>query len=177
MSQQSRQALLAEMVRQSRVLFVRYLRGFDDSNHTRQAPSLPNHVAWTLGHLAITLHRTAEKFDGLPLPASDFVTGDGRSSDANRYDTESICFGSKPVADPNLYPTFSRCAAIFDAAVDRLAGAIESADDAKLDSMAKWTNTEVPLYTMAGRMVFHNGTHAGQIADLRRALGIGSIFK
>jgi hypothetical protein len=24
--------------------------------------------------------------------------------------------------------------------------------------------------------VFHNGTHCGQLADLRRALGMGSIF-
>jgi hypothetical protein len=32
------------------------------------------------------------------------------------------------------------------------------------------------MYTLASRMVFHNGTHCGQVADLRRALGIGSIF-
>lgn len=175
-SSHTRQALLAEMVRQSRDLLHRYLRGFDDSNHTRQAPELPNHLAWTLGHLAINLHRTAERFDGLPLPATDFLTGDGRAGDANRFDTESVSFGSKPIDDSRMYPTWPRCVAIFDAAVERLVRAIENADDAKLDSKTKWSNSEVPLYTMAGRMVFHNGTHTGQIADLRRALGLGSIF-
>jgi hypothetical protein len=64
------------MVVQSRDLLKRYLRGFDDSNSTLQAPGLPNHLAWTLGHLAINLHRTAERFDKQPLPASDFITAD-----------------------------------------------------------------------------------------------------
>jgi hypothetical protein len=32
------------------------------------------------------------------------------------------------------------------------------------------------MSNLAVRMVFHTGTHAGQLADLRRALGLGSIF-
>jgi hypothetical protein len=172
----TRQALLAEMVQQSRDLLHRYLRGFDDSNHTRQAPTLPNHLAWTLGHLALTLHRTAERFDGQPLPPTDFLTGDGHGGDGNPFDSESVSFGSKPVDDPKIYPSWHRCVAIFDAAVDRLVGAISAADDAKLDTKTKWGNGEALLYTLPGRMVFHNGTHSGQIADLRRALGMGSIF-
>ena len=122
------------------------------------------------------MHRAAERFDERELPASDFVTGNGRNGDANRFDTESVSFGSQPINDPAIYPTWSRCLAIFDAAVDRLARAIEQADDAKLDSMSKWGPIEAPLYTLASRMVFHNGTHCGQVTDLRRALGIGSIF-
>ncbi|MBC8105069.1 MAG: DinB family protein [Anaerolineae bacterium] len=172
----TRQTLLAEMVRQSRDLLHRYLRGFDHCNHTHQARSLPNHLAWTLGHLAITMHRTAERIDGQPLPATDFLTGDGRSGDANHFDTESVSFGSKPIADSRMYPLWPRCVAICDAAVERLVRAIETADDAKLDLKTKWGNTEVPLYTLAGRMVFHNSTHTGQIADLRRALGMGTIL-
>jgi hypothetical protein len=172
----TRQELLAEMVMQSRDLLKRYLRGFDDSNCVKQAPGLPNHVAWTLGHLAINLHRTAERFDNLPIPAGDFVTRDGRGGDREHFDTESVSFGSKPLNDPALYPTFPRCIAIFDAAIDRMANALRGASDAQLDSLTQWGKMEVPLYTMAGRMVFHNGTHTGQIADLRRALGMGSVL-
>ena len=109
------------MVRQSRDLLVRYFRGFDDSNRTRQAANLPNHIAWTLGHLAITMHRTAERIDGQELPTSEFLTADGRGGDANRFDTEAVSFGSTPIDDPAIYPTWSRCLAIFDAAINRLA--------------------------------------------------------
>ena len=172
----TRQDLLAEMLVQSRDLLKRYLKGFDDSNSTRQAPGLPNHLAWTLGHLALNLHRTAERFDKQVIPSGDFLTRDGRGGDRDRFDTESVSFGSTPVDDPELYPSWSRCVAIFDAAIDRMANALSNAQDAQLDSLTRWGKLEVPLYTMASRMVFHNGTHTGQIADLRRALGMGSIF-
>jgi hypothetical protein len=168
--------LLSSAVAQSRDLFKRYLRGFGDHNHLSQAPALPNHVAWTLGHLAITLHRSAERFDGGPLPTSDFVKGGGASGDADHYDTEAVSFGSKPSPDREHYPSFARCVAIFDAAIDRMVAALLSADDAKLASKTKWGQGETTLRDMGARMVFHNGTHAGQLADLRRALGMGSIF-
>ena len=176
MSQLTRQHALAEAILHSRDLFKRYLKGFNDSNRTKQAPNLPNHVAWTLGHLAMTLHRCAQKFDGDELPPGDFVTGDGTAGNCDSFDTESVCFGSRPVDDPRLYPTLERCVTIYDSAIERLARVLRESEDGKLDSMSKWTNTEVPLYSFASRMVFHNGTHCGQLADLRRALNMGSIF-
>ena len=63
---------LAENVLQSRDLLKRYLAGFDDTNLTAQPGGpggLPNHVAWTLGHLAITMSRVIEKIDGTPPDA------------------------------------------------------------------------------------------------------------
>src|SRR5262245_41375285 len=172
----TRQQVLSDCVRDSRVLLVRYLKAFDDTNHTKQAPNLPNHIAWTLGHLALTMSRTAEKLGGAPVLESDFIKGDGRAGNAERFDTESISFGSKPVADPKLYPKYARCVAIFDSAVDRLATAVLSADDTKLESLTKWGQGEVKLWSLLPRMVFHNGCHTGQIADLRRALGMGTIL-
>ena len=59
---------LAEGVVTSRTLVARYFPGFTDSNHTKQAPGLPNHFAWQMGHLALTMYRIAEKFDGRGLP-------------------------------------------------------------------------------------------------------------
>ena len=175
----TRQEMLAQSVETSRVLLARYFKGFDDSNLVKQAPGLPNHFAWTLGHLAMIIHRTAERFEGLapgPLPEADFVTGDGRAGDDRRYDTEAVAFASTPVAAPKLYPNCKRCIEIFDNSVARLARAIRSTDDARLDSVIKWFTGEVTLWQLATRMVFHNGTHCGQLADLRRVLGLGSIF-
>ena len=168
-------SLLADAIRHSRELLLRYATGFDDSNYVRQAPSLPNHFAWTLGHLSLTLHRIAEKIDAAPLPASDFATGDTRR-DPRQFDTESVCFGSTPAADASKYPTCDRCLEIFNRAVDRCAAAFESAGEAQLLATVPWGSAQVPVWLMAIRMVFHNGTHCGQLADLRRALGLGSIF-
>src|SRR5262245_44763569 len=114
----TRQQVLADCIRETRPLLARYLKGFDDTNHTKQAPGLPNHLAWTLGHLALTMQRTAEKLDRKPLPESDFIKGDGKSGTSERFDTESISFSSKPVDDPKLYPKYARCVAIFNAAID-----------------------------------------------------------
>ncbi|HEY7088371.1 MAG TPA: DinB family protein [Tepidisphaeraceae bacterium] len=172
----TRQQVLADCIRETRPLLARYLKGFDDTNHTKQAPGLPNHLAWTLGHLALTMQRTAERLDGIAPPESDFIKGDGKSGTPDRFDTESICFGSKPIDDPRLYPKFTRCVAIFNVAVDRIADATLKASDKTLDAKSKWGRIEVQNWTLIPRMVFHNGNHNGQIADLRRALGMGSIF-
>jgi len=174
----TRQQALAEAVLDSRTLIARYFKGFDDSNHTTQAADLPNHFAWTLGHLALTLHRTAEKFEPSPqaLPDADFVTGDGSGGSADTFDTESVCFGSAPTIDASRYPRAARCIEIFSAAIERCAAAIRSCSDEQLEARIAWGKAEVPLWTLAGRMVFHVGTHCGQLADLRRALRMGSIF-
>lgn len=171
----NRGEMLSRGVLESRVLFARYLNGFDDSNHTSQAPGLPNHLAWTLGHCALTMHRAAEKLDGRDLPTAQFIAG-ADSGDPNRFGTESVSFGSRPLADPARYPGLSRCVAIFDSACDRLAAAARMASDVTLDRRTKWGTGEVSLESLVFRMVFHNGTHCGQVTDLRRALGIGSIF-
>lgn len=172
----SRQRYFAEAVRESQVLLARYLVGFDDSNHTRQAPGLPNHVAWTLGHLALVLYRHAEKLDGQPIPEAEFVKGGGRAGNAKQFDIDAVSFGSAPSTDASLYPAFARCVEIFNAAIERFASAFHNATDAKLDSPTAWGAIEIAHWKLATRAIFHNGTHTGQIADLRRALGMGSAL-
>ena len=171
----TRAQTIADSVLMSRDLLKRYLAGFDDTNYTRQVADLPNHVAWTLGHLSHTMHRVAEKLDASPIPEADFFTGGGRS-DSRRYDTESVCFGSKPVPDAAAYPNLARCTEIFDHAIERLSAAARAADNAALDRKMPWGSMEIPVWAAAARMVFHNGMHTGQIADLRRALRLKSIF-
>lgn len=175
----NRRDTIAEAVLNSRDLVNRYLVGFTENNHTAAAAHLPNHVAWSLGHMAQTMHRVAEKLDGRPLPVEDFHgPTPGKSPRAGGYyDPESVCYGSTPMPDQDRYPMYSRCLEIFGAAVDRLAAAVRSVDDSRLDHKTKWGQGETTLGVLAARMVFHNGVHTGQIADLRRALGLGSIFK
>ena len=169
----TQQQLSAESVRQSKEWLTRYLKGFDDTNYTKQAPGLPNHVAWTLGHLALTMNRIAERLGGPGVPESDFAKG-ARGGD--RFDPDEVGFGSKPVADPSQYPAMARCVAVFDAATERLATTVANASDARLDAPTKFGKTDVSAWTAATLMAFHNGVHCGQIVDLRRALGLGGIL-
>jgi hypothetical protein len=171
------QDLLAESILSSRDLLDRFLDGFEDENRTKQADNLPGHVAWILGHCALTMHRAAEDGDGRPLPERDFVTGDGHAGDADRFDTESICFDSTPVDDPDRYPSMARCRAIFEAACERLASAVRDASDEALEKTVPWVSGEIPFLLLVLRIAFHNGVHAGQIIDLRRALGLDRVIK
>lgn len=168
------QDLIADAIVQSRVLLTRYLAGFDDATLTRQAPGLPNHFAWTLGHLAFTMHRVAERIDGQDVPKADFVEPGARAPD--RYWRESVAYGSMPTAAAVDYPNAERCRAIFEAACDRLVGCYRECSDAKLEELTSWGGGQMTIRDLGLRMAFHNGVHCGQIADLRRAFGMKSVF-
>ncbi len=177
MSETASGVALAHGIELSQTLTKRYFAGFDDSNRTKQAPGLPNHFAWQLGHLALTMHRVAEKLDGGSLPPSDFSPSD--RGDARCFGTESVSFGSKPSDSPASYPGASRCVEVFDGSCVRLARALRAAGPDKLARQHPWgaTGATSSVHDLALRMLVHNGMHAGQLADLRRALGMGSIFK
>jgi uncharacterized damage-inducible protein DinB len=166
------QETLAEIVRHSQTLLSRFLAGFDDLNYTRQTEHLPNHVAWCLGHCAHTMNRAAGLIDGRSLPERDFGTEPGCVAAGKLY-TEAIARESQPVAASDRYPSLARCTEIFAAACERLADAIAGVSDAKLDGLVDWGTTKLPLRMLVWRVAFHNGMHAGQIVDLRRALGLG----
>ncbi|MCC6660494.1 MAG: DinB family protein [Phycisphaerales bacterium] len=170
-----RRHTIAEGVLACKSLTARYFPGFDDSNRTKQAPGLPNHLAWCLGHCALTMQRIAEKIDGTPISEHDFFLG-GKKGDAARFGTETVSFGSGPVDDRALYPTLARCVDIYNAGCERLADAVLASADEKLDETIRWGAGQVSLQSAALRMVFHNGTHLGQIADLRRALGFRPVM-
>lgn len=175
----TRAELLAESVSATKLLLGRYLAGFNDVTATRQTPDLPNHVAWCLGHCALTMHRVAEKLDGQPAPKSDFISatdGTRGSRDKGYFDAEGVSFGSAPEERSDRYPRLDRCIEIYNAACDRLAGAVRQATDAQLDEMVPWGQAQTPMRQLIVRMVFHNGFHTGQISDMRRSLGFKSIF-
>ena len=155
-------------------LMTRYLVGFTEANRVAQGHLLPNHAAWSLGHCAMTMHRVSEKLDGAPIPEADFIVGP--RGDAERFGTESVAFNSKPVAEHAMYPTLTRSIAIYEAACDRLAGAAKRADPEMLTRQVAWGSGQTSVASLLTRMVFHNGMHCGQIADLRRALEMRSIF-
>lgn len=175
---QTRSETLAAAVRNTAPLVTRYLAGFDDTNHTAQPPGLPNHAAWTLGHVALTLHRCAELADRRPLPDDDFRTDEPTPTGRipMRFYTEDVCFDSQPADERMRYPSMESCVLIYERAVDRLAQAVEHCNEDQLDQEHPWGNAAAPYHLLISRMIFHAGMHTGQLADTRRALALGSIF-
>lgn len=166
---------LAHVIRCSSPLLTRYLDGFDDSNRTAQAPGIANHAAWTMGHLALVLGRCAQMLDGRGLPEEDFLSADGRGGTAEKFDTESVCYGSVTDSNPALYPLWGRCREVFDSALERTAVAFGDSMPERLSQTEKWGASEVVMGDLAPRMAVHIGMHAGQIIDLRRGLGMGKV--
>lgn len=171
-----RRETLAGLARSTSGFLTRFLAGFSDKNRTTQGMDLPNHTIWILGHCAMTMHRLAERMDSQPMPESDFVKGDGTQGDAQRFDTESVSLGSTPLDDPVLYPSLQRGREIYEAACERFAMAIVNTPDEKLNEPQDWHGGPVPLYMLIMRVCFHNGTHAGQLTDLRRALRLPKVI-
>jgi hypothetical protein len=168
-------SVLSESVLQTKMLTGRYLAGFDDQTARKQETHLPNHVIWNLGHCALTMHRVANMLEGSSeLPASEFVAGETVARD--RFVVESVAFGSAPSEQAGRYPSFERAKAIYEAACDRLGKVVAKSSDQALMSTVKWGNADTTVYALVLRMSFHNGFHTGQIADLRRAQGMKSIF-
>jgi hypothetical protein len=162
--------VLAQSIASTKALMERYLAGFTDDTRAQVAPGLPNHAAWSLGHCALTMHRLAERVDGLPLPSADFGDGPGK------FVADAVAFGSAPAADADAFPSLERCVEVYRGACDRLAAAVRSGRDEQILQIVKWGSAEFPWWLLVSRMVFHNGFHTGQIADLRRAFRFKSVF-
>lgn len=166
--------ILAQSIESSIPLLTRYLPGFNDGNRTRQAPGLPNHVAWTLGHLAITMHRAAERLGGHAIASADFIEGAERGN-ANAFGTAGVGFGSTVTSDPAAFPPLKRCVDIFEAAAQRLAASVRGLSEPALSEETSWGQAKLSRERLAARMIFHNGQHTGQLMDLRRVMGMPRV--
>lgn len=177
-----RSETLARALDLSGPLLTRYLAGFDDSNRTRQAPALPNHAAWTMGHCAIAMHRLINRIGNTDeFPEADFVVTDVLDSahpgeESGRFSTASVVFGSSPIDQPSLYPRLERSVVIFDNARTALSAFVRGLTDEQLDAQVEWHAGRMACADLVSRITIHNGAHAGQLTDLRRALGFAPII-
>jgi hypothetical protein len=174
-SQMMLQDTLADVVLAAMGSVTRFLPGFTEKNRTAQAPHLPNHVVWSLGHVSIYIHEAAGKLDGRPMPATDF--GDELGPPPGRFVLAEIGMGSHPVDDPARYPTLAKSVQVFEGACRRLADALRKADSASLERKADWAGMQIPMAVLAMRVLIHAGMHTGQIMDLRRSLGLERVIK
>jgi hypothetical protein len=166
------QSVLAEAIASSKLLTGRYLAGFDDTSARAQPPGLPNHVVWSLGHCALTMHRVAHNLDGGTIPETDLGPA---ARNGSAFVVEEVAFGSSPQSAAGM-PSLARAVDIFNAACDRLAEGCRRATHEQLTASVPWGNATTTTFLLIVRMLFHNGFHTGQIADIRRALAMKSVF-
>ncbi len=167
---------LAIAIESTEGLMLRFLEDVEDDARTAQVEGLPNHFIWTLGHCAMTMHKLASKIDGQLPPDSDFIQGAGTGGEIEQFDTETVCKGSSPAPEASLYPDMERGRAIYSKACHRLAGAVRGLDPGELEAAREWNGTQIPLLDLVLRVSFHNGVHAGQVLDLRRALNMRRLI-
>jgi hypothetical protein len=118
---------------------------------------------WTLGHLALTMHRGSEQIADTTFPLE--------------WDPEPFAFGSSPSARPEEYPSLAEMIERYRRAFAQLVSAVRNAGDEGLDRAVPWGAGTITARDLAARMVFHAGAHSGQLVDLRRGLGLGPVIR
>lgn len=144
----------------ARKIVNRYAAGFEDV--TAQPTNLPNHLLWSLGHLAAT--------------ASWFNTLMAKNTNHTVPANYESLFGmdSRPVSDPSAYPSFDEVRKNFDDSFDALIANAMKLNDDQLQSPPEQDGHGFVSDKLdcLFKLAWHEAWHLGQIVDQRRALGI-----
>lgn len=152
------------MLRFARKTFHEMLKGWPEDKFTFQTTPADNHPVWCMGHLALTEQWIA----GLV----------GAKVDVPKAYNEFFGMGTKPVNDARKYPPAAEVRRVFDDSRQAIIAWLEKAPDAALAvPLSEKTGgfTTDPIDAMF-KIAWHEGWHMGQIATLRKALGLPSIM-
>lgn len=142
-----------------------FTKGFTREQATAQAPGNPNHLIWTLGHLTITYHWFANCVDGKGTKPPE------------GYE-KLFNMGTKPTDNPSDYPSLEEVTAAFGEAVQRVTSAAETLTAETMfappaQDTGGWVTDR---YDAVLKAAWHNGWHVGQLASLRKAMGMPAMF-
>jgi uncharacterized damage-inducible protein DinB len=131
----------------------------------QQPTGVPNHGAWTLGHIIYSCQGIA---DGLGV--------EGWLPD----DWESLFgYGSTPASEVSHYPEKAEMLTMLTDSADRLRQALHATDESILRQPLPDEQGRKILPTVGHALVqvvaAHTAYHAGQLAIWRRAMGKGSL--
>lgn len=148
-----------------RGLTDKLVAGIPDAQSTFQTTPTENHLAWTLGHLAIS-----------NMWFTSLVTG----RKAHMPESYESLFGSKstPKSDPKVYPPLAELKQHHAAQFEALINALEAnADDAMTKLCVEDSGGFAKdMQDVADRAAWHEGWHAGQLSASRRALGLPPVM-
>lgn len=144
------------------------VRDLSDEEMVRQPHGVVNHPAWTLGHLA--------------QASNQLALGLGLASTFPAEWKERFRTGGIPSGAPARFPPKAELLAELAAQHERVTRALESAEPAALNAALAREHpnegTRQRFPTVGDYAVFlitsHEGSHLGQMAAWRRAMGLGS---
>lgn len=149
----------------SRTVGLDMLKGFPEDKYTWQSCPTDNHVLWVLGHLAST---------------DAWLAGAVGAPGAGVPETWQAIFGmgSRPVNDPKKYPSIAEVKKALDQNRAAVLNWLEGAHDKDLaQSLTEKTGgfASDPIDGLL-KLSWHDGWHFGQVASLRKALGLPAVM-
>lgn len=151
-------------LRMSRGIFNQLIDGFPADKAAFQPAPTDNHLLWMLGHMPYGYVYFAEvlggKIDAPPEAWKPLFNA-----------------GSKPVGDPSKYPPMAELKKVFDSSFEQFMAIVEKMPVEDLGKPpaipADWlTERLAALHAV----VWHEGWHGGQFANVRKALNLPPIM-
>lgn len=141
------------------------LADMPESAMTKQACPTDNHPLWVLGHIAAT---------------DVWIAGMLGIPGVSTPDTYNGLFGggSKPVADAKVYPKMADVKKLFDSNRAALLAWLEAAPELALavslkDKSGGFANDG---FDAMFKIAWHEGWHFGQVASVRKSLGLKPLM-
>ena len=139
--------------------------GFPENKEAFQGCPTDNHLAWTIGHLALSNAWFRSLVDG---------------SKPDLPENFDALFGGKstPKPDAKAYPALAELKRHYAQQFDKLLSAIEKTSDADLAKpcMSDSGGFASDRLEAADRTAWHEGWHGGQVSSMRRALGLARVM-
>lgn len=154
-----------QMLRFSRGATKKMLEGISAARACEQPTNCMNHALWTLGHLASTDDFMLVEFTGQ------------KSALPESWNT-LFGMGSTPTSDASKYPSMAEVSKALDERRAVLEKWVASLTPAHMATQTPegWRPYTPTLGDVPGFIAWHEGYHQGQLAVLRRGLGLGRAF-
>jgi hypothetical protein len=133
---------------------------------TTQVAGVPNHFLWTVGHLA-----ESYQFFG--------AAGGAKMTGVPEAWHKMFGMGSEAVGDARKYPPMAEVKAAWDRAYGEIRSHLLTLTDAELDGPVVGSDGGGFLKSRADAfltLAWHDGWHVGQLAALRKAIGLGPML-
>lgn len=157
-----RDHLIAHLVT-ARGVTDKLIDGMPDDALTHQTCPTDNHALWTMGHLA----------------GADCFFGGMCGAKTHQPDTYQALFGMKSKPGPrHLYPPVQAVRDTYKATRAALLDWLRNASDADLCQDLREKSGGFVTDPVSAMMIaaWHEGWHGGQIASIRKALGLPPVF-
>lgn len=156
---------VSAFLRWTRSVSEQLLKDFPADKGTHQCSPTDNHAVWVVAHLAMTDHWIAS------------TVGAAGTTKPEGWDA-LFGMGSKPTNEPAKYPSLAAVRKVFDAHRAVVLNWLESAPDAALavSLKEKTGGFATDPIDACYKVGWHEGWHFGQVATIRKGLGLPNIM-